>query len=51
MNLKTILGWAAVAPVVWFVIVHPANAAHIVDNIGSFLTSAAHSLSDFFASI
>ena len=51
MNLKTILGWAAVAFVVWFVIMQPTAAEHIVHNIGSYLTTAAHGLSNFFASI
>ena len=51
MNLKTILGWAAVAFIVWFIIEQPAAAARIVHNIGAFLTSAARGLSSFFASI
>ena len=51
VNLKTILGWTAVAFLVWFVIVQPTSAAHIVHNIGTFLTTAAHGLSTFFASI
>ena len=51
MNLKTILGWTAAAFVVWFVIQQPTAAAHIVHNIGTFLTSVAHGLSNFFASI
>ncbi len=51
MNLKTILGWAAVAFIVWFMIERPTAAARIVHNLGTFLTSAAHGLSSFFASI
>ena len=51
MNLKTILGWLAVAFVVWWILVEPAAAAHVVHNIGAFLTSAARGLSTFFASI
>jgi len=51
VNLKTILGWLAVAFVVWWVIEQPTGAAHVVHNIGTFLTSAAHGLSSFFASI
>jgi hypothetical protein len=51
MNLKTILGWAALAFVMWFVILHTSDAAHIVSNIGDFLTLVAHGLSNFFASI
>ena len=54
MNLKTILGWAAAAFAVWFVIMQPTGAEHaagIVHNIGSYLTTAAHGLSNSFASI
>ena len=51
MNVKTILGWLAIAFVVWWIIEAPASAAHVVHNIGAFLTSAAHGLSSFFANI
>ncbi len=51
MDIKTVLGWLALAFVVWWVIEQPAAAAHVVHNIGTFLTSAAHGLSNFFASI
>lgn len=39
MNLKTVLGWAAAAFIVWFVIEQPTAAEHIVHNIGSFLST------------
>jgi hypothetical protein len=51
VSLKTILGWLAVAFVVWFVIEQPDAAAHIVHNIGTFLTNVASGLSHFFSSI
>ena len=51
MNLKTILGWLAVAFIVWWVIEQPTDAGHIVHNIGTFLTTAASGLSHFFASV
>lgn len=51
MNLKTVLGWIAVAFIVWFIIVEPTAAAHIVHNIGAFLSAAAHGFSTFVASI
>ena len=51
MNIKTIAGWAVVAFIVWWVIEQPANAAHIVHNIGTFLSTAAAGLSHFVASI
>lgn len=51
MSMKRLLGWAAVAFVVWFIIAQPTQAAHLVHNLGGFLTTAARSLSAFFASI
>jgi hypothetical protein len=51
VSLKTILGWCAVAFVVWWIIEQPSGAAHIVHNIGNFLSTAASGLSHFFASI
>jgi hypothetical protein len=51
VKLQTILGYLAIAFIVWWVIEQPAGAAHVVHNIGAFLTSAAHGLSNFFASI
>jgi hypothetical protein len=51
VNLKTILGYAAVAFIIWWIIEEPTAAAHVVHNIGTFLTSAAHGISSFFASI
>ena len=51
MNLKTILTWAGVAFLIWWIIQQPASAAHLVHNIGSLLTSAAHGLSNFVAQI
>ena len=51
MNLKTVLGWAALACVIWWVIEQPAAGAHLVHNIGTFLSNAAKGLANFFASI
>jgi hypothetical protein len=51
VNLKTIIGWLALALVIWWVIEAPASAAHVVHNIGTFLTSAAHGITTFFASL
>lgn len=47
MSAKTLGGWVAVAFVVWWVIEQPANAAHLVHNIGAFLSTSAHGLSGF----
>jgi hypothetical protein len=51
VKLGTILKWAAIAFVLWWVIQEPTNAAHLVHNIGTFLSSAASGLSHFVASI
>ena len=51
MKLKTILGWLAVAFVIWWVVEDPTGAAHVVSNIGTFLTTIAHGISTFFASL
>ena len=51
MKLKTVLTWAAVAFVLWWIIQQPTSAAHLVHNIGSILTTAAHGLSDFISSL
>jgi hypothetical protein len=51
VKLKTVLTWAAVAFVLWWIIQQPTSAAHLVHNIGSILTTAARGLSDFIASL
>jgi hypothetical protein len=51
VKLGTILKWAALAFVLWWVIQEPTNAAHLVHNIGSLLSQAAHGLSSFVANI
>jgi hypothetical protein len=47
LNLKQALGWLAVAFVVWWIIEDPTGAAHVIHNIGTFLSS----VSRFFASL
>jgi hypothetical protein len=51
VNVKSVAGWLALALVVWFVIKDPVAAAHVVNNIGKFLASAAHGITTFFTSI
>ena len=51
MKLKTILTYAVIAFVIWWVIQQPTSAAHLVHNIGTLLSEAAHGLSNFVASI
>jgi len=48
---KQLITYAAIAFVVWWVIQQPTNAAHLVHNIGTLLSSAANGLSHFVASI
>jgi ABC-type glucose/galactose transport system permease subunit len=51
VKLSQILTYAAIAFVIWWVIQEPTNAAHLVHNIGTLLSSAAAGLSRFVASI
>jgi len=51
VNLKTILTYAAIAFVIWWVVQQPANAAHLVHDIAGFLTELAQGLSNFVSSI
>jgi hypothetical protein len=51
VKLATTAGWACVAFIVWWVIEDPTAASNIVQNIGSFLSSAASGISNFFATI
>jgi hypothetical protein len=51
VSLKTILGYLAVAFVLWWVIEAPSSAAHLVHNISTFLTTAAAGLSSFFTGV
>jgi len=48
---RQILTYLAIAFVIWWVIQQPTNAAHLVHNIGTLLTSAANGLSHFVSSI
>jgi hypothetical protein len=51
VKLRTILTYAIIAFVIWWVIQQPTSAAHLVHNIGTLLSEAAHGLSNFVASI
>jgi hypothetical protein len=51
LKLKTILGWAAIALLVWFVVKDPTSAAHIVTDIGDFLSSIARGIASFLSSL
>ena len=51
MKLTTVIGWLALAFILWWIIVEPTSAAHVVHNIGTFLTTEAHGIATFFSSI
>ncbi len=51
MKLSNILKWVILAFIVWWVIEAPGSAAHLVHNIGTFLSTAANGLSHFVSSI
>jgi len=51
VNLKTIAGYAVIAFVVWWVIKEPTSAAHLVTNIGNFLSTSASGFSHFVSSV
>jgi hypothetical protein len=48
---KTIITYLIIAFVIWWVIQQPTSAAHLVHNIGTLLSEAAHGLSNFVANI
>lgn len=51
MKPKQLLGYLAIAFVLFFVIKDPSGAAHIVSNIGNFLSSVARGFSSFLDSL
>lgn len=51
MKPRQIIGYLAIAFVIWWVIQEPASAGHLVHNIGALLSQAAHGMSNFVASI
>jgi len=51
LNAKSIAGYLAIALVIRWVIEAPASAAHVVHNIGTFLSAAASGITQFFSSI
>jgi hypothetical protein len=48
---KQIFGWLAIAFILFYVIKDPGGAAHIIHNIGNFLTSVASGFTNFFNSL
>ena len=51
MNLKQILGWAAVAFLAFYLLTQPAAAGHVVHGIIDSLRAAGNSVATFFNSI
>jgi hypothetical protein len=51
MKPKQLLGYAVIAFCLFFVIKDPAGAAHIVNNIGDFLSSVSRGFSGFVGSL
>lgn len=51
MKPKTIFGWLAIAFILFYVIKDPGGAAHIIHDIGNFLSSVATGFANFFNSL
>jgi len=51
MNAKSIAAWLALAVLIWWVIESPTSAAQVVHNIGTFLSTTADGIANFFARI
>jgi hypothetical protein len=51
VSLTKILGWVAIAFLIWWIIQQPTNAAHLWHNIATLLNRAATGLSHFVSSI
>lgn len=51
VKVKQVVQWLLIAFVVWWVVTQPGNAGHLVHNIGSLLSNAAHGLASFVGSI
>ena len=47
-TLLTISGWACVAFTLWWVFEDPTGAAHVIHNIGAFLSGVASGISKLF---
>jgi hypothetical protein len=51
VNVRKIVGFLAIALVIFFVVTQPSGAANMVGNIIAFLGTAADSLVSFFSQI
>ena len=50
-SLRVILGYAVIAFLLFFVINDPSGAAHLIDDVGNFLSSVARGFSSFLDSL
>jgi len=48
---KQILGYAVIAFLLFYIIKEPGGAAHVVSNIGNFLSTVARGFSNFLSSL
>lgn len=48
---KTIIGWLALAFVVWYFITDPGGVGNIAHNAGTFLSLLARDIGNFFAKL
>lgn len=51
MKLRQVITYLIIAFIIWWIVQQPANAAHLIHNIASLLTTAARGLSNFVSSI
>lgn len=51
MNLKRLLGVAAVLLIIWFIVTQPAAAASTVDSIAATLGQWATNITSFFTAV
>jgi type IV secretory pathway VirB2 component (pilin) len=51
VNVRKIVGFLALALLIFFVITQPGSAANSLQGIGNFLQNAANSLVTFFSAI
>lgn len=51
MNLRRIVGFLAIALIIWFVVTQPDGAANTLQNIGAILRDAADSVTRFFSQL
>ncbi len=51
MKPKQVFGWLTIAFILFYVIKDPTGAAHIIHDIGNFLSAVASGIANFFNSL